>query len=51
MLNKIFESIKIGTMEVKNRLVVPPMVVNLANEDGTANEKFIAYRGKSKRIP
>ncbi|MCM1991794.1 FAD-dependent oxidoreductase [Oceanirhabdus seepicola] len=43
MLNKVFEPIKIGTMEVKNRLVVPPMVVNFANEDGTANERFIAY--------
>jgi len=30
-------------MEIKNRLVVPPMVMNYANEDGTANERFIAY--------
>ncbi|WBW97265.1 oxidoreductase [Oceanirhabdus sp. W0125-5] len=43
MLKKVFEPIKIGTMEIKNRFVVPPMVVNFANEDGTANERFIAY--------
>lgn len=43
MLKKVFEPIKIGTMEVKNRFVVPPMVVNYANEDGTASERFIAY--------
>ncbi|MCY6370590.1 FAD-dependent oxidoreductase [Clostridium ganghwense] len=43
MLNKVFTPIKIGTMEVKNRFVVPPMVVNFANEDGTASERFIAY--------
>ncbi|MTI67389.1 MAG: FAD-dependent oxidoreductase [Firmicutes bacterium] len=43
MLKKVFEPIKIGTMEVKNRFVVPPMVVNYVNEDGTVSERFIAY--------
>ncbi|QZY56190.1 FAD-dependent oxidoreductase [Crassaminicella profunda] len=43
MLKRVFEPMKIGNMEVKNRFVVPPMVVNFVNEDGTANERFIAY--------
>ena len=43
MLKKIFSPIKIGTLEASNRLVVPAMVVNYCNEDGTATEKFIAY--------
>lgn len=43
MLEKIFEPIEIGSMQVKNRFVMPPMVVNYVNEDGTANETLIAY--------
>ncbi len=43
MLKKVFEPISIGTMVVKNRFVVPPMVSNYANEDGTVSEQFIAY--------
>ncbi len=43
MLKQVFTPIKIGSLEVPNRFVVPPMVVNFVNQDGTANEKFIAY--------
>jgi 2,4-dienoyl-CoA reductase-like NADH-dependent reductase (Old Yellow Enzyme family)/thioredoxin reductase len=43
MLKKIFSPIKLGKMEVKNRLVVAPMVVNYCNPDGTATEKWISY--------
>lgn len=40
---KLFEPIKIGTMEVKNRLVMAPMVTNYAESDGSVNERFKAY--------
>ncbi len=43
MLKKLFSPIKLGKMEVKNRLVVAPMVVNYCNPDGTATEKWITY--------
>ncbi len=39
----LFSPIKIGTMEVANRFVVPPMGTNLANPDGTVSEELIAY--------
>lgn len=35
--------IKFGSVEIKNRFIVSPMVMNCCNEDGTATEKFIAY--------
>lgn len=43
MLNHVFSPITIGKMVVKNRLVVPPMVSNYANQDGTCSEQFISY--------
>lgn len=43
MLNKMFEPLTIGNLVLKNRFVVPPMVSNYANEDGTCSEQFIAY--------
>ncbi|MCT4596990.1 MAG: FAD-dependent oxidoreductase [Vallitalea sp.] len=43
MFNHIFQPMNIGTMEVKNRLVVPPMVVSLCNEDGTITNRFVKY--------
>lgn len=39
----LFTPIRIGNMEVKNRLVVPPMGTNLCNEDNTVGDKFINY--------
>ncbi|UQD51849.1 NADH:flavin oxidoreductase [Bacillus methanolicus] len=43
MFEKIFEPFKIGKLELKNRLVVPAMVTNYCNPDGTAIERYIAY--------
>lgn len=43
MYEKLFEPIYIGTMELKNRLVVPAMSTLFANQDGSCTEKFIAY--------
>ncbi|MDI3481206.1 MAG: hypothetical protein PWQ97_861 [Tepidanaerobacteraceae bacterium] len=49
MFKSIFSPIKIGKMELSNRLVVPPMVMNYCNEDGTATERFIAYHEAKAR--
>lgn len=40
---KMFTSIKIGSMEVKNRFVVPAMGTNLAEHNGEAGEALISY--------
>lgn len=42
-LKKIFTPVKIGSMEVKNRLVVPAMGTNLAEHNGEAGERLISY--------
>lgn len=34
---------KIGTCEIKNRIVLPPMLMGFANLDGTPTEKLINY--------
>lgn len=43
MYEKLFEPIKIGTMELKNRLVVPAMSTLTATPEGACTEQFIAY--------
>lgn len=40
---KLSEPIKFGSVEIKNRFIVSPMVMNCCNEDGTATDTFIAY--------
>ena len=40
---KLFEPIKIGPMEVKNRFVMAPMVTNYCESDGTVTERLKAY--------
>ena len=42
-LKKIFEPIRIGNVELKNRMIVSAMVTNFCGPDGLATEKFIAY--------
>jgi 2,4-dienoyl-CoA reductase-like NADH-dependent reductase (Old Yellow Enzyme family)/thioredoxin reductase len=39
----LFSPIKIGTLELSNRFVVPPMATNLANRDGTVSRALIDY--------
>lgn len=39
----LFSPIKIGSMELKNRLVVPAMGTNQCNPDGTIRQGFIDY--------
>ncbi len=43
MLEHVFSPITINGMELKNRMVVTPMVTDYCNEDGTATEKYLAY--------
>lgn len=40
---KLFSPMKIGKCEIKNRIVMPPMHLGLANMDGTLTEEFINY--------
>lgn len=40
---KLSEPGKIGDVEIRNRLVMAPMISNLANPDGCTNENHIAY--------
>ena len=40
---KISEPGRIGDLEIRNRIVMAPMISNLANPDGNTNENHIAY--------
>ena len=42
-LTKLFSPIKIGSMELKNRIALAPMDTNYANRDGTVSEQYQAY--------
>lgn len=43
MLQHVFSTVKIGALEIANRLVVAPMVTDYCNKDGTATERYMAY--------
>jgi len=49
MYMKLFEPIKIGSMELKNRLIVPAMSTLAAAQDGASTEQFIAYHERKAR--
>lgn len=40
---KVFEKINIGTLELKNRFVVPPMCTNYADHDGFCSQAHADY--------
>lgn len=40
---KLFEPGKIGTMELKNRLIMPPMETNFGSANGEVTEQMIRY--------
>jgi len=42
-LKKLFSPIRIGSMEVKNRIVMAPITTNWAPDDGTVSQKMIDY--------
>ena len=43
MNKKIWDSTKIGTMRIKNRIVMPPMSTRLSNTDGSVSRRLIEY--------
>jgi len=43
LFKSVFSPIKINQLEIKNRLVVPPMVTNYGNELGEVTDRHIAY--------
>ncbi len=45
MFKKLFSPIKIGNMEVKNRIVLPPMHMGYGALDGSVSEKYIDFYG------
>jgi 2,4-dienoyl-CoA reductase-like NADH-dependent reductase (Old Yellow Enzyme family) len=45
MFKNLSTPIKIGKAEIKNRGVMPSMVTNFCNEDGSVTDRFIAYHG------
>ncbi|MCG0275984.1 MAG: FAD-dependent oxidoreductase [Thermosediminibacteraceae bacterium] len=42
-LPNLFSEGRIGNLTVKNRIVMPPMATNLANEDGSVSQRLIDY--------
>ncbi len=40
---KAFQPGYIGSLEIKNRIVMAPMTTNLANPDGTPNDTYLTY--------
>ncbi|MFC1937131.1 FAD-dependent oxidoreductase [Chloroflexota bacterium] len=43
MLQKLFEPTRIGKMELRNRIVMPPMLTNFANKDGSVSQATINH--------
>lgn len=43
MLDALFEPVRIGTMTVRNRIVMPPMATGFATEDGLVTQKHLDY--------
>ncbi len=39
----LFSPFRIGKLELKNRIVMPPMATNFADADGNVNDRHIAY--------
>ena len=39
----LFSPFRIGNLELKNRIVMPPMATYFAGEDGSVNDRHIAY--------
>ena len=42
----IREAVRIGTLEIRNRLVMPPMATYLCTEDGKVTDELLAYYGE-----
>ena len=42
MMN-LSDRVRLGNLDLKNRIVMAPMISNLANPDGSTNENHISY--------
>lgn len=42
-IEKLVQPFKIGSLELKNRMVMAPMTTNYANTDGSVTDKMVAY--------
>lgn len=49
MLENLFNTFELKGKTIKNRLVVPAMVTNYCNNDGSATERYIAYHEEKAR--
>ena len=49
MFTTLFEPGSIGTMTLKNRLIMPPISTNLAGEDGTVSDELLFYYAERAR--
>lgn len=47
--SKVFEPIAVGTMEIKNRIVAGPMVMNHATEEGHVTPRMVDYYAAKAR--
>jgi 2,4-dienoyl-CoA reductase-like NADH-dependent reductase (Old Yellow Enzyme family) len=48
-MKKIFTPIKIGNLELKNRMIVSAMVSNYCKHDGIATEQYTAYHERKAK--
>ena len=46
---KLFEPGKIGTLQVKNRIIMPPMLTRYVSKDGHISEQMLNYYGERSR--
>jgi 2,4-dienoyl-CoA reductase-like NADH-dependent reductase (Old Yellow Enzyme family) len=47
----LLQPIKLGKLEARNRVVMPPMVLNAAKEDGSVSEKLlISYKNRAEGV-
>jgi len=48
-MGKLFEPLKIGNLELKNRIVMAPMVTQFTNVDGTVSDRMVEYYARRAR--
>ena len=48
MLNKLFEPARIGSLKLRNRIVMPPLVVNFANNSYVSEDNRAYYAERAK---
>jgi len=46
---KLFELGRIGRLQLKNRIIMPPMVPRYVNQDGSISERMLDYYGERAR--